>query len=907
MVNDAAVELYNTNKNGGGARDFCEFHPDSGTLVTPHGVQTIRSKTRSLLLYLIMNKGKTISADELRSVVWGRVHGAENGPKQCIRELRLLLSDEAKKPSFIETVGRNGYRLVGDIRLVHARQGRGQCDEAAISGPATDCFGRERELAMLANGFEQAQSGTHGVYMLTGELGAGKTTIINHFISSLQKLHNIPVLWGQCVPYSGTEEAYGPLLEMLARASMKPERAQLRQLLQERAPSWVAQLPGVFPARLVKERQIELVGTGPSRMPRELTFVIEELARAMPVVLVLEDLHWSDPSTLSWIRTWSLRPIPCRLMIVCSARPGADLAKRLFPSPASGEALRRGRLAAISISGMSTEAVRSYLNRKFPQHDFPEDFADNIVQRTSGHALFVDALVSEWQANGEILQRDGVWSLGASVDSLMNEVTPTTRSLIDSQVADLSPDERRLLQMASVVGIEFPAAGLARSTEDTVVIERQCENLVARCQFIQRSGTFTTPGMEASTSYRFRHALYQQAVYDGIPHAARAELHAHVGACLENACGRGAVEIAPVLANHFELAGHYSRAAKYRQRIAAVSLQRGANREAEQQARRGLALMPRIHENQRRRWIELRLQVQLAAASIVNDGFATTTVSDALNRIQKLLAACPDEKLRLLTLIGLWNFHLTRAELKRAQAIAAGLTAELENQRSPQLLMAIHNAVGAIRWIGGDLAAAVPHIEATRQLYDREKHGSLSRIFGEDPGVVCRKYGMIVYQMLGQPEIADELYQEGLEIAHALNQPFGLAQMQWGSAIVARQRGDPDMVRRHATELIDICERADSRFWLPGGQILAGWAEAKTGNVAAGIQQLEAGIRTWSDMGISLTRPVSLSLLADSYREGGEIGKSRRVMTEALNLIETTGERWFMASAQELALTDSKP
>ena len=264
----------------------------AGSVTRGSDVFALRAKTFAVLQHLMERAGSIVGREELREKVWGKRHGNIDGPKQCVREIRAALHDVAKPPRFIETVGRRGYRFIGDLEVVGAEKNEGS---PGLTTPATvrpACVGREEELNGLANWLARARRGGRAVCFLAGEPGAGKTTLVDHFLSNIADRNAIWIARGQCVPNYGVHETYGPLLDALEHLALDPARRDFVQLIRQHAPTWLAQLPSVFHAREILEKRGELTGSGQGRMLRELTDIFERMTHLAPGIIVLEDLHW---------------------------------------------------------------------------------------------------------------------------------------------------------------------------------------------------------------------------------------------------------------------------------------------------------------------------------------------------------------------------------------------------------------------------------------------------------------------------------------------------------------------------------------------------------------------------------------------------------------------------------------
>lgn len=527
----------------------------------------LRPKTMAVLAALAERPGAVLRQDDLRRLVWGRQFGNDAGPKQCIRELRKLLGDAC-----IETVGRAGYRLRAAIDII------GDPASGRPGGPVPLCVGRAEELACLQECGTALSRGERAMVLISGEAGAGKTRLTDAFLSTQPESASRWIARGQCVPHAQAREAYGPLIEILSALLSGCFAAQLCGLINDTAPSWRAQL-AAFDDPGNPTQSLPDMPNGPAdRMLREFGDLLERFTRRLPGILVLEDLHWADPGTLAWLAAWSLRRTNARLLIIGTYRldvagdsDDLGITLRLL--------VRQNRVRMLRLGSLDRAAVADLVAQHFPGHAFPAELSLALTERTEGHASLVDAVLDQWRRR-DIRLMDGRWTLLRSADQLIAEIAPNLRGLIIARIEELTPAERRLLEAASVAGIWFSAAALARDGGVLERVERALETLARRRCFIEPAGSWKWPDGRVSESYCFCHALYRETLYDLIPAANRAALHRRIGDRLEAGYGERAGDIAPVLADHFERGGDPCKAALHRGRLGVGAPDRGAARDA---------------------------------------------------------------------------------------------------------------------------------------------------------------------------------------------------------------------------------------------------------------------------------------------------------------------------------------
>jgi hypothetical protein len=264
-----------------------------------------------------------VTKDQLLDEVWQRRFVSESSLKSCINELRKVLADDVKAPRYIATVARRGYRFIAPVSQIEPTH------EAPILGkhvPLPEGLSRRwvkraSLLARLQPLWRSSLQGARQLVFLTGEAGIGKTTLIEMFLAEIAE-QAPSVLRARCVEHFGQGEALLPLLEAIEHQCRTERGASLIGRLRRHAPVWLAQLPSVLTSEEREALQREILGASRERMLREGCVLVEELCSAAPLVLVVEDLHWSDHATLGFLALLTQRNLPARLLVLVSYRPG---------------------------------------------------------------------------------------------------------------------------------------------------------------------------------------------------------------------------------------------------------------------------------------------------------------------------------------------------------------------------------------------------------------------------------------------------------------------------------------------------------------------------------------------------------------------------------------------------------
>ncbi len=545
---------------------------------------SLNPKAFDVLSYLARHPGRRIAKDELLDQVWGQRHVSDAVLKVSIREIRKTLGDEARSPRFIETVHRRGYRFIAETLGGPSEIGTGTRPPAAF-------VGRNDASAALESWLAPAVEGQRQVAFVTGEPGIGKSTVVDAFLR-----RNADRRWwrtsGQCLEHFGTGEPYLPILDALGRLCRGPRGEQVVELLRRSAPTWLRQMPAWTDAEDHKRLERETLGATPERMLREMAEMVETLTADIPLVLVLEDLHWSDDATIDLVSMLARRTVPARLLMIATYRP-ADVKLHAHPlHQVQGELRTLPHCHHLRLDYLSEDAVAEYLSRRFPGLASAAVLARRIHQHTDGNPLFmVDAL--EYLAVEERLVEDhGRWRLREPAEDVELGVPEGVRQLVERQVDRLTQEHRRILEAASVVGVEPSAAMIAAALDaEAIDIEEHCDQLIDRRQFLAHSGAQRLPDGTITARYRFIHSLYQHVLYQRIPAARCSRLHLRIGEGAERLWGEAASELAGELAGHFERAHDPGRTVHHLRSAAATAVRRFANREASGYLERALQLI----------------------------------------------------------------------------------------------------------------------------------------------------------------------------------------------------------------------------------------------------------------------------------------------------------------------------
>ncbi len=887
---------------------FSPFRLDPGNECLWRGTQSIALKPKdfAVLQCLVDQPGQLVTKQELLNSVWSGTTVSEGVLKVCIRRIRRTLGDTAKRPRFIETVHRRGYRFIAPLSAAA---------ESPLSHPPSSIpplVGREQELALLHGWFGRARAGTRQLVFVTGEAGIGKTTLVEAFLRQVERHASVWVGRGQCIEQHGAGEAYMPVLEALERLCRRADGKRLPAVLAQHAPSWLAQLPSLLEPGELEALQRRTQGVTRERMLREMVKALEALTVQVSLVLVLEDLQWSDHSTLALLSVLAQRQEVARLLVVATYRP-ADISNADHPLAALVQELRIHRhCRELSLAFLPASAVGEYLAGRFPLTASDHARLTGLLHRqTDGNPLFLVNLLDYLVARGYLAEKakesaailpDGRWEVEArlfdlaGVDDGRDWVPDSLRQMIEKQIDHLNPHYQQLLETASVAGVEFSAAALGGSNGTAVQAEEYCQTLARRGKFLYADGWTEWPDGTVAGRYRFIHSLYQNVLYGRIPAGRRLQLHRAIGEREEQAYGGRAGEIAAELAMHFEQARVFDRAVPYRQQAAHNALRRRAYQEAITHLSRGLSLLDRQDtpdapaDRQDRMQQGIALLLSLGVPLAMTKGYAAPEVEEVYSRARSLCEAAGETRQLFLALRGLGAAALIRGELYTARQLGEQFLALAERQNEPTPLLSAHNALGITHFHMGEFNRARAHLEKGLALDDPHKRRADG--FVQDPGVVCRSYTAFSMCLLGFSRQARSSVRQAVSLARRLAHPHSLAYALGCAALVSHMCRDERDTRLFAEETLAVSREHGFAYWLAMGTILVADSQPQA---AGRIEQIRQGLDDWGSTGAEVMRPYYLAVLAEAYATAGRLADGLQAVEEAVELVGTTHERFCEA------------
>jgi DNA-binding winged helix-turn-helix (wHTH) protein len=485
----------------------------------------VRRKPFAILRHLVARPNRLATHKEIVDAVWGRVTMSESLVRTHVRELRRVLGE-----GIIETVSGRGYRFVATVHEVTPVPPAQVQDGAPTleAEPNVQLVGRTAELRLLRNALEQVRKGRRQVVLIEGEPGVGKTSLVDAFLQSAEATGAVRVARGACIEHYGGGEAYPPLSSALGGLYREHAGAQSIST----------------PAAITKPEALErCLAATQGRMLLELALSVEAIAAEQPLVVALDDLQWADHSTVELLANLARRREPAQLLIVGTYRSG-EVAKDRPLHRVVSELVVHKQAASVLLHRFSLDELDDYVGHRFGGHAFPDDLLRTIQASTGGNPLLVTALFDDLEQRGMIRRVGGEWRLTASVDEVAARRPESIRRLLDIQIDRFAPQEQRILEAASLVGLTFVTGVVAWALEmDADDVHAACETLARGAQILRFLGNEAWPDGTMQPRFAFAHVLYRHAAMDRTRSGADRAWHRRIAERIETGFGDKAEDI----------------------------------------------------------------------------------------------------------------------------------------------------------------------------------------------------------------------------------------------------------------------------------------------------------------------------------------------------------------------------
>lgn len=791
-----------------------------------------------------------------------------------------------------EDLGTHDLKGIAAPIRIHRVKQRGQARsrfDVLLEQGLTPMQGREPEFQTLQQHWQRACGGEAQVVLISGEPGMGKSRLIQALSQRIAK-DGVSRLVLRASPFHVNSPFY-PVVDALNRALQGDPQEPPGQRW-SRLQQWLegVGLPGdealfLFATLLtvaLPEGFVPPVLGREERKARTLQVMVDWLlnsARAQPVLVIFEDLHWADPSTLEVLSLALTRMEGLPILIALTSRP--DFAPP-WPAQASCIGLPLTRLSAHDVRLLATEIAGKPL---------PPEVLEQLVQKTDGVPLFVEEMTKDLLESKLLHEAQGQFRLKSPLPAMA--VPFSLQDSLTSRLDRLGP-ARRLTEIASVLGREFGVDLLK------AVSEMGDEAVAAGLQQLCGAGILLCQPGEHAARYVFRHALMQDAAYNSVLIRRRAQMHARVAQLLSTEwASQGALQPA-LVAHHYTEAGLMPQAITYWQRAGLQAVESSANQEAIQHLSKALGILETLPQCRDRDQQELALLLALSVPLAVTSSWAAPEVQRASERALELSEALGDSNQVFQVMYGVWSNRQVQAEYGAARTLARQLLALAERAGDDGLRLQAHRANGIICLHTGEFAEALRHCEAGSALYTHDQHHGHLTLYWLDPGVGCLCYGAWALMYLGHAERALARVNQAMQLARDGGHAFSLAYALHFCAVVHQLRREPGPTRERAQELVALAQAQGFPSLHAWGSLMLGCALVEEGSAEQGCRQIEQGERAIRAGGSRGSRSGALAVLAAACVHTGATDTGLSTVAEALDFVAHSGERFYEAELLRL-------
>ncbi len=772
------------------------------------------------------------------------------------------------------------YRLLGEARS----DGADPLDAAARLTPF---IGREHELELLEAHWAAALADGVRAVLVTGDAGIGKSRLAREFRRKLL-LRNQGAIELRCTP-EHANSAFHPVIDFLRRLlriqdgdSVEDKLAKIDAVLSQicdvtnAAPLIATLLSIPIESRF---RKLQL----PAEKQRQLTLdvlvnCISQEAGTSAICVIVEDIHWIDPSTREFLDRLFLGAADLPLLVLITQRPDST---RSWNS--------RLPVHEIELKGLSPESSRAMVVGACGDSKLPSEVVRLLATRADGVPLFIEE-------STRMAVDLGVGTEVKDAASLLKLTVPATIQDLLMARLDRLETAKPVAQVGGTIGREFSFALLeAVLAHDNSPV--RIENLATRLDTLVDAGLLIEKGEPPHQSYFFRHALIRDAAYQSLWERDRRRLHRTIASVIGEKFG-GLEESQPeLLAYHYAEAGMELQALGYWERAARRAASRSAHFEAISHLTNGLEIAGRLDETTDRNRIELRLQLLMAGRLIATDGYGADRVERVYTRASELCRKVQDDNALLKVQLGLEGYHFMRANFEKAHAIANQVATSLT--RSPDEMRGLQSkwAIANILIHQGDVASAVERMDACLARYDKAQHRQDAV---QDMGVMCLCYSSWGKWELGYPDTALQRAERVVELSTELDHPFSMGEAYGFRASVRHFRGEAVAARQDAECAMKICDDHGFAVWLAHAKLMHGRALAEMGEPAAGIEEMRQAYDMWAATGAVVTTPFYLAMQAEGLALAGRSDEGLVLLEKAIEIVRKCGERYYEAEIHRL-------
>ena len=762
--------------------------------------------------------------------------------------------------------------------------------EALHGRRLTPLVGREEEVALLVRRWEQARDGEGQVVLLSGEPGIGKSRLTRALQQQLAEITYTRLLH-YCSPYYQNSALY-PIIDHVQRAAQLAREDnddqkldKLEQLLAQSTTSLESDMPLLAallsiptgerypPLDLAPEEQ-------KARLLEALVAQVDGLAQRQPVLLLFEDVHWIDPTSLELLDLLIERARTAPVLLVITFRPE-------FKPPWHAQP----HVTSLTLNRLSRKHGAAMVERLAAGKALPPEVRKQIVAKTDGVPLFVEELTKMVLESGLLREEGDHYTLLGPLPPLA--IPATLHDSLTARLDRLIP-VKDVAQIGAAIGREFSYELLA------LVAPLRPNELHEALARLEDAELVFRRGTPPHASFTFKHALVQDAAYDSMLRSRRQQIHAAIARVLEERFPETAKIEPEVLAHHYSEAGLAEPAIGYWLKAGQRATERSANVEAISHLTKGLELLAPQPESRERAERELMLQISLAIPFTAVKGYAAPETAGAYTRARELCNILGDTKQLFPAMYGEWVYHMVKAQQDEAKRVAEEFLRLAEQHGARDGIVVAHRTLGLSLLNLGQLAAGQEQMEEVVRLYEPEAHRCLAFRYGQDPRAVGLSFLAWIEWFRGYPELALKHCHEAIDLAHDLSHATTTAYALSTAPYVHCFCGDLAGAHHMAEAAVAFSREQRNPFWLAMARVIWGWVLAEEGQVELGLAEIRSGLDDWRATDSAWLWPCYLALLAEALTKTNQTEQALEAIDEALAMVSATSERLYKSELRRL-------
>ena len=763
-----------------------------------------------------------------------------------------------------------------------------------IEGLRARMIGREHEFAELKDAANNLISDRGSIVTITGEAGIGKSRLA---LELKEYLEDKDVIWYEGRSISiGQTVSYCPFLDILRTylnlRDDDTESEVVHKLMESMTDLFPDRWEGILPfigyllsVRFGDELDEKLVYFTPEQIRHKtlmcLKDVFTEISRRKPLLLILEDMHWSDDLSLDLVSLLMDELPENPLMLLCIYRPEREHGAWQIRNVASRKCL--DRYTEITLKKLSAMQCRQLVESLLEIENLPQTTKDMILKKSEGNPFFIEEVIRFLIARDLVYPEGDRWKARSEISDI--NVPDTIQSVVLARVDRLQAEAKYVLQCASVIGRLFRYLLLEHLTRREQNLDQHLREFEERELVYEER---TVPELE----YAFRHAFTQEATYQGILERRRREFHHQVAQGIEQLYQERLGEYYEELAYHYSRSDDTLKAIEYLQKSGEKAARLSAYEEAVAHLSEGLELLRSLPDTLERTQQELMLQVALGPTLAATMGYGAPEVERTFDQARELCGQIGEIPQLVPVLQGLSAFYIVRSELQTARKLSEQSLNLIESMQAPELLLMNHyTGMISLLSLSGEFAPALEHLEHSIALYNPQQHKYLVGLFGAD--VRVNGWGALDLLWLGYPDQARERNKKDLKLARKLSHPFTVANSLGFASMYHHECREWQEAQECAEKTVAHSTEYGFPYWLASGTVCSGVALAEQGRLEEGIAQIEEGLAAYRAVGQRAMVTKCLTHLGKAYGEIGQIEKGLNILAEALEMTCSTGECFY--------------